>query len=40
MEKGLGDNFEGKLILHFKKTNQTSLYHLSKDGNAKKNRTA
>ena len=36
MEKGLGDNFEGKLILHFEKTNQTSLYHLSKDGNAKK----
>lgn len=36
MGKGMGYNFEGKLILHFEKTNQTSLYHLSKDGYAKK----
>lgn len=33
---GVEENFEGKLILHFEKTNQTSLFKLSKNGEVKK----
>lgn len=36
MKNGFENNFEGKLILHFEKTNQTSLFQLSKDGNVRK----